>query len=63
MEEFFNIIANFGFPIAIAGYLLIRFESKIEKLEDSITGSEGLNNTIKSLVKEISELRNQVKKQ
>lgn len=29
-------IGNFGFPIVITGYLLIRFEKKIEHLNDSI---------------------------
>jgi len=32
MEEFFTAISNFGFPIVVAGYLLFRFENKIEKL-------------------------------
>ena len=36
MEEFFTAISNFGFPIVVAGYLLIRFEKKIEKLERTI---------------------------
>ncbi|SIR50508.1 YvrJ protein family protein [Paenibacillus sp. RU4T] len=29
-------IGNFGFPIVITGYLLIRFEKKIEHLNESI---------------------------
>ncbi|WP_019007836.1 YvrJ family protein [Cohnella laeviribosi] len=29
-------IGNFGFPIVITGYLLIRFEKKIEHLNNSI---------------------------
>lgn len=36
MEEYLSAIANFGFPIVVSGYLLFRFETKIEKLEDSI---------------------------
>ncbi|WP_081890309.1 YvrJ family protein [Paenibacillus tyrfis] len=31
-----NAISNFGFPIVITGYLLLRFEKKIENLNDSI---------------------------
>lgn len=34
--EWIQIIANFGFPVAITVYLLIRFESKIDKLRESI---------------------------
>ncbi len=29
-------IGNFGFPIVITGYLLLRFEKKIEHLNESI---------------------------
>ncbi|WP_214483060.1 YvrJ family protein [Bacillus sp. SM2101] len=34
--EFIPLIGNFGFPIALVVYLLIRFENKIESLEQSI---------------------------
>ncbi|WP_082130021.1 YvrJ family protein [Aneurinibacillus tyrosinisolvens] len=30
-----NILANFGFPIVVAVYLLMRFENKISSLETS----------------------------
>jgi hypothetical protein len=36
MEEFFKAIGNTGFPIAVAAYLLIRIESKIDNLSSSI---------------------------
>lgn len=36
MEEMINILSNVGFPIAIALYLLIRFENKLTQLNDSI---------------------------
>ncbi|MBU5445503.1 YvrJ family protein [Paenibacillus sp. MSJ-34] len=31
-----NAISNFGFPIVITGYLLLRFEKKLENLNNSI---------------------------
>jgi len=37
------ILGNFGFPISITIYLFLRFERKIEKLEEVISE---LNNTI-----------------
>lgn len=37
MEDFIKIVANVGFPIAVAGYLLIRVETKIDKLTESIS--------------------------
>lgn len=29
MEEFLKAVANFGFPIVLSAYLLIRFEGRI----------------------------------
>lgn len=36
MENIINIIANFGFPIALSCYLLIRLEGKIDDLIECI---------------------------
>ena len=36
MEELLKAISNYGFPIVIATYLLIRIEGKIETLSESI---------------------------
>lgn len=36
MEDIFAQIANFGFPIALSIYLLVRLEGKMEKLTESI---------------------------
>ncbi|TKI13705.1 YvrJ family protein [Bacillus wiedmannii] len=30
------LLGNFGFPIVLAGYLLLRFEKKIESLTEAI---------------------------
>ncbi|GAF11943.1 hypothetical protein JCM19046_651 [Bacillus sp. JCM 19046] len=32
LNEWVFILGNFGFPVVVAGYLLIRFEKKIEVL-------------------------------
>lgn len=37
MPQWTMIAGNFGFPIAITIYLFIRFERKIDKLENVIT--------------------------
>lgn len=37
MEEFFKSIADLGFPIVVSAYLLIRIESKLDKLSLSIS--------------------------
>jgi len=36
MEEILQGIANVGFPIAVAAYLLVRIEGKLEDLSLSI---------------------------
>ena len=37
MDEMVTLITNVGFPIAVATYLLIRFETKIDGLTKAIT--------------------------
>ncbi|WP_353893723.1 YvrJ family protein [Proteinivorax hydrogeniformans] len=36
MEGLTDVIANFGFPIAITIYLLVRMEKRLERLTESI---------------------------
>ena len=36
MEELFASVANLGFPIAVATYLLIRFEGKLTELTNAL---------------------------
>lgn len=36
MEELMKLISNVGFPIAVAAYLLVRTEKKMDVLNDSI---------------------------
>ena len=44
-----NIVSTVGFPIVITIYLLSKFETKIDKLSDSITE---LNTSIKQTLVE-----------
>lgn len=48
MEEFLTAIANYGFPIIITVYPLVRMEQKLEKLEQAIND---LNHNIEKLIK------------
>ncbi|HAJ31922.1 MAG TPA: hypothetical protein DCK79_00890 [Candidatus Atribacteria bacterium] len=36
MEEFFKLATNYGFPMVVAGYLLVRLEPVIKDLQRSI---------------------------
>lgn len=47
MGEMVTLITNVGFPIAVATYLLIRFETKIDGLSQAITE---LSNVVKMQV-------------
>lgn len=52
-----SAIANLGFPIGIAIYLLTRFEKKMEDLEDSIKGKDGVLDKLEELNKKIGKTR------
>jgi len=36
MEEFMKLAANYGFPMVVAGYVLIRLEPLIRELKESV---------------------------
>ncbi|MFI8658235.1 hypothetical protein COK01_08375 [Priestia megaterium] len=36
IEQWINLIGNFGFPIVVTFYLLLRFEKKIDHLTEAI---------------------------
>lgn len=38
--EFYDFVSNVGFPIAVSAYLLLRIESKLDKLAEAITTLE-----------------------
>ncbi|MGI6120009.1 MAG: YvrJ family protein [Desulfosporosinus sp.] len=37
MEEMLKLVGNFGFPIVVSAYLLVRIEKKLDELSASIT--------------------------
>ena len=58
MEEILQATSTFGFPVAVAAYLLFRFEGKVEKLNDNIAGKDGLVDKIETLTQVIIDLKN-----
>lgn len=46
MEELFSSITNLGFPIVLSMFLLMRIETKLDKLSEAINE---LNKTIVSM--------------
>lgn len=61
MQDFLSAVSTFGFPIVVAAYLLFRFEGKVEKLDDSISGRDGLIDKIDSLDKSVNGLKDEVR--
>lgn len=58
MTDLFTAIGNFGFPIAITIYLLLRFEKKLETLTDVMRDNTDVT---KKLANAVTNLRKKVK--
>lgn len=54
MQEFFTAISNFGFPIVVAGYLLFRFEGKMEKLSESVRANTESNRRLEIAINDLT---------
>nr|WP_300090867.1 YvrJ family protein [Sedimentibacter sp.] len=46
MEDIISLLGNFGFPIAVTAFLLVRIESRLSQLTESI---HELTTAIKSM--------------
>lgn len=55
MQDFVNILSNFGFPVTVACYLLFRFEKKLETLEQT---NRDLCTKLQALIEAIDDLSN-----
>lgn len=58
MNDLVNIVSTVGFPIAVAGYLLLRQEGKMDKLTEAITS---LTNKIELLEKQLGTSKEVIK--
>lgn len=47
INDFVNIVANIGFPVAVTSYVLIRLEKQMSTLATSFNA---LNNSIQALI-------------
>ena len=56
MQEFFQILTNFGFPIALSCYLLLRFEKILDSLRTEISTLIVKNTNLEIEVRELKEL-------
>jgi peptidoglycan hydrolase CwlO-like protein len=64
MQEFFTILSNFGFPVAVASYLLFRFEKKLEDLTQTnnklVIEVESLKAINDDLLKDIKRVQSKI---
>lgn len=56
-----SAVTNVGFPIALAIYLLTRFEKKMETLENSIIGKDGILDKLDDVKNGLKENRKATK--
>jgi len=56
MESLITIISQVGFPIAIAVYVLVRMEHKMDRLKQSILGKDGVLDKIEEIMKRLDRL-------
>lgn len=50
MEEFLKAVSNFGFPIVVAGYLLLRQEKKTDELAKAIAQNTAATNELREVI-------------
>ena len=50
MEEFLKAISNYGFPIVVAGYLLLRMERRIADLASAIAENTNMTRSLKETI-------------
>jgi len=64
MQDFVNILSNFGFPVTIACYLLFRFEKILSDLtktnNELVIKNTALITEISSLKDTISDLKDSI---
>jgi len=53
MEEFFKLVSNFGFPIVVSGYFMVRLEKKMEDVHNLVGGKDGILDKIEEVLKTV----------
>lgn len=57
MEELLTLIANYGFPVVVAAYLLFRQEQKMDELNNLIKGKDGILDKIDDVLDSVYKNR------
>ena len=61
MEELLGAISNVGFPIAVAVFILIRIEPRLNKLSDNIKDSIVMINNVIPIIQQDTDNTRDVK--
>lgn len=73
MEPFLQAVAQVGFPIAVAGYLLLRqektlkemqdkFDARLDSIDKVLSGDEGMNVKLKRIIGIVEAIKRGAKK-
>lgn len=73
MEPFLQAVAQVGFPIAVAGYLLLRqektlkemqdkFDARLDSIDKVLSGDEGMNVKLKRIIGIVEAIKRGTKK-
>lgn len=60
--DLLDAVSKVGFPIAVAAYLLLRFEKKQDDLVQSIKGKDGILDKIEEVGKTLNSLKDKLDK-
>lgn len=52
MKEIFDLLSNFGFPVVVATYLLVRLEQRMKAMEDA---ENVLSSKIEALIDKVED--------
>ncbi len=61
MEELLGAISNVGFPVAVAVFILIRIEPRLNKLSDTIKDSMAMINKVIPIIQQDTDNTRDVK--
>ena len=56
MTELFTALGNFGFPIVISVYLLVRFEKKLDDLTIAITKNNSITENLVHVIEKLGPI-------
>jgi hypothetical protein len=57
MEEFFKLVGNFGFPIVVSGYFMVRLEKKMDDVHNLVGGKDGILDKLEEVLRTVQNCK------